>query len=270
MKKWYGAILSLIAIATLSACGNQESEGSEEKVITVATQLETSAEMVKIASEVAEKDGWEIKNVSVTDNVAYNDMVEHEEADANFAQHKPFMEQYNKEKNAHLVAVQPIYDVKIGFYSKDYRTIDEIPENVKVALPNDPTNEGRALAILEEQGLIKLADGVGVEGRIRDVVENPKNFEWLSVDLLNLSESYNEPGVALVYNYPAYIKKVNLTPDDAIFLEESKTDHFALQIVTREDIRDSEKIEVLKKAMTSKEVRDFMEEKHGDTMIPSF
>ncbi len=111
---------------------------------------------------------------------------------------------------------------------------------------------------------------MGVEGRIRDVVENPKNFEWMSVDLLNLSESYNEPGVALVYNYPAYIKKVNLTPDDAIFLEENKTDHFALQIVTREDIRDSEKIEVLKKAMTSKEVRDFMEEKHGDTMIPSF
>lgn len=74
--------------------------------------------MVKIASEVAAKDGWEIKNVAVTDNVAYNDMVQNGEADANFAQHKPFMEQYTEEKNADLVAVQPMYDVKSVFIQK--------------------------------------------------------------------------------------------------------------------------------------------------------
>lgn len=111
---------------TLGACGNKEKEASEDKVITVATQLETSAEMVKIASEVAAKDSWEIKNVAVTDNVAYNDMVQNGEADANFAQHKPFMEQYTEEKSADLVAVQLMYDMKIGFYSKDYQIIDAI------------------------------------------------------------------------------------------------------------------------------------------------
>ncbi|MCD5002894.1 hypothetical protein IV487_10510 [Enterococcus saccharolyticus] len=269
MKKLYVGVLTALAVFTLTACGNKK-EATDDKVIKVATQLETSAEMVKIAAEVAKKDGWDIQNVSVTDNVAYNDMVNNGEADANFAQHKPFMEQYNEEKDAHLVAVQPMYDVKIGFYSKDYQNVDDIPDGSKVAIPNDPTNEGRALAILEQQGLIKLADGVGVKGRVKDVVENPKNFEWLSVDLLNLSESYQEPNVALMYNYPAYIKKINLTPDDAIFLEQKRDDYFALQIVTREDNQDSEKIKALKKAITSPEVKQFMEDKHGDTMIPSF
>lgn len=126
MEKWYIGFVTFVALMTLGACGNKEKKASEDKVITVATQLETSAEMVKIASEVAAKDGWKIKNVAVTDNVAYNDMVQNGEADANFAQHKPFMEQYTEEKNADLVAVQPMYDVKIGFYSKDYQTIDAI------------------------------------------------------------------------------------------------------------------------------------------------
>lgn len=254
--------------------GETESSSSSvdktDKVIKVASQAPPMTDVVKVAAEVAKEDGWEIELVQVNDNVAYNDMVSSEEADASFAQHKPFMEKYNSEKGTNLVAIQPIYDAKVGFYSKDYKTIDEIPAGTKVAIPNDASNEGRALAILEEQGLIKLKDGVGVNGTIKDVEENPKNFEWLQVDLLNLAEAYSEPNVSLVYNYPTYIAKIGLKPADALFLEKNIDQRFTIQLVAREDNQDSEKIQALKKAMTSDEVRSFLEDDHSDTLVPAF
>ncbi|HPJ00503.1 MAG TPA: MetQ/NlpA family ABC transporter substrate-binding protein [Enterococcus sp.] len=277
MKKLYIGALSLLAVVTLAACGsNGETESSSssvdktDKVIKVASQAPPMTDVVKVAAEVAKEDGWEIELVQVNDNVAYNDMVSSEEADASFAQHKPFMEKYNSEKGTNLVAIQPIYDAKVGFYSKDYKTIDEIPAGTKVAIPNDVSNEGRALAILEEQGLIKLKDGVGVNGTIKDVEENPKNFEWLQVDLLNLAEAYSEPNVSLVYNYPTYIAKIGLKPADALFLEKNIDQRFTIQLVAREDNQDSEKIQALKKAMTSDEVRSFLEDDHSDTLVPAF
>ncbi len=269
MKKIYIGVLSILAAVTLAACGSN-GDSAEDKVIKVAGQAPPMTDVVKVAAEVAKEDGWDIQLVQVNDNNAYNDMVSSGEADASFAQHKPFMEKYNSEKDANLVAIQPIYDAKVGFYSKDYTSIDEIPEGTKVALPNDVSNEGRALAILEEQGLIKLTDGVGVNGTINDVVENPKNFEWLSVDLLNLAEAYSEPDVSLVYNYPTYISKIGLKPADALFLEENIDQRFSIQLVAREDNEDSEKIHALHKAMTSDKVREFLENEHSETLVPSF
>lgn len=275
MKKLIGVLLGMVAVIGLTACGNGETNDSEtaaeDKKIKVAVQLPTMADITKIAGEEAKKDGWEVELVQVNDNVAYNDMVANKEADANFAQHEPFMQAYNDEKGADLVAIQPIYDVKIGFYSEDYDAIDDIPDGTKVALPNDVSNEGRALAILDEQGLIKLKDDVGYDGRIEDIEENPHNFEWMSVDLLNLPEAYSEPDVSLVYSYPAYIAKIGLKPDDALFLENRDSDRYAIQLIAREDNKDSEKIKVLKKAMTSDKVRAYLEdEEHKDSSIPTF
>ena len=206
----------------------------------------------------------------MTDNVAYNDMVASGEADASFAEHKPYMQKYNSEKKAKLVAIQPIYNAKVGFYSKDYKSIDAIPEGSKVAIPNDPSNQGRALAILAEQKLITLKSGVGANGTIKDITENPKHLEWLQVDLLNLSAAYSEPGVALVYNYPTYIAKIGLKPADALFLEKKIDGRFAIQVVARQDNQDSDKIKALKKAMTSSTVRDFLEKNHSATLVPAF
>ncbi|MBS7576053.1 hypothetical protein HOY36_00740 [Enterococcus sp. MMGLQ5-2] len=278
MKKWVTAIGTIILGFSLTACGSsgtatnssESSSKSEDKVITVASQTTPMTDVVKVAAKVAKADGWEIKLVQVTDNVAYNDMVASGEADASFAEHKPFMEKYNKEKNASLVAIQPIYDAKVGFYSKDYKSVDDIPDGTKVAIPNDASNQGRALAILAEQKLITLADGVGTNGTIKDIVENPKNFQWLEVDLLNLSEAYSEPDVSLVYNYPTYIAKVGLKPADALFLEQKVDSRFAIQVVAREDNENSDKIKALKKAMTSDEVREFLEKDHSVTLIPAF
>lgn len=270
MKKLFFGLVLVSSVVVLAACGSKSEEVTEDKVITVAAQAPPMTDVVKKAAEVAKKEGWEIKLVQVNDNVAYNEMVASKEADASFAQHVPFMEKYNAEKGSNLVAVQPIYDAKVGFYSKDYQSVEEIPNQSKVAIPNDPSNEGRALAILADEGLITLKEGVGTNATIKDVIENPKGFEWLSVDLLNLAEAYSEPNVALVYNYPTYISKIGLKPSDALFLEPNVDERFSIQLVAREDNENSEKIKVLKKAMTSDEVRQFLETEHGETTIPSF
>ena len=267
MKKvWF--IFILLFSVIISGCGAKKD--NEDKVIKVASQAPPMTDVVKVAAKEAKKEGWEINLVQVNDNVAYNDMVSSKEADASFAQHKPFMEKYNKERKANLVDLQPIYDAKVGFYSKKYKKVKDIPNGTKVAIPNDISNEGRALAILEEQGLIKLKDGVGVNGTTKDIVENPKDFKWLKVDLLNLSEAYSESKVSLVYNYPTYISKIGLKPSDALFLEKNIDSRFSIQLVAREDNKDSEKIKELKKVMKSKAVSKYLKEEHKDTLIPSF
>ncbi|MFD2729764.1 MetQ/NlpA family ABC transporter substrate-binding protein [Enterococcus camelliae] len=275
MKKIFLGLGMLGLAISLVACGSKSdatSKGSnkEDKVIKVASQTTPMTDVVKVAAEVAKKDGWEIKLIQVNDNVAYNDMVASKEADASFAEHKPFMEKYNSEKGTDLVAIQPIYDAKVGFYSKEYKSVDAIPEGTKVAIPNDASNEGRALAILADYGLITLKDGVGVNGTVKDITDNPKKFEFLAVDLLNLAEAYSEPNVSLVYNYPTYIAKIGLKPSDALLLEKTIDQRFSIQVVARADNENSAKIKELKKAMTSEKVKKFLEDKHSDTLIPAF
>lgn len=275
MKKIFLGLGMLGLAISLVACGSKSdatSKGSnkEEKVIKVASQTTPMTDVVKVAAEVAKKDGWEIKLIQVNDNVAYNDMVASKEADASFAEHKPFMEKYNSEKGTDLVAIQPIYDAKVGFYSKEYKSVDAIPEGTKVAIPNDASNEGRALAILADYGFITLKDGVGVNGTVKDITDNPKKFDFLAVDLLNLAEAYSEPNVSLVYNYPTYIAKIGLKPSDALLLEKTIDQRFSIQVVARADNENSAKIKELKKAMTSEKVKKFLEDKHSDTLIPAF
>lgn len=277
MKSKVKVFLFMIgAILVITACGKNKEEtqsSSSDKsnqVIKVAAHLPTMVDVIEIAADEAKKDGYTVELVQVNDNIQYNELLKAKEVDANFAQHEPFMQKFNEERNADLVVAQKIYNAKVGFYSKQYKNLAEIPDGATIALPSDVSNEGRALAILAEEGLIKLKDGVGFEGTTKDIVENPKNFKWLSVDLLNLAEAYNESDVALAYNYPAYIAKVGLTPKDALLLEKNIDDRFAISLVAREDNLDSDKIKELKKVMTSDKVRDYLVDEHSDTLVPAF
>lgn len=267
----------LIAAATstallLTSCGagSTDSAAEDDQVIRVASHMPPMTDVVELASDVAAEDGWDVELVRVNDNVQYNRLLVDGEVDASFAQHEPYMERFNEENDADLTAIAPIYDAKVGFYSRDYDDVADIPDGAKVALPNDISNEGRALAILDEQGLITLREGVGFEGRLSDVEENPHDFEWVQVDLLNLSSAYEEDDVALVYNYPTYISKVGLTPEDALFLEETVDQRFSISLVARAEDEESEKIQVLREAMTGEEVRDFLTEEHSATLLPAF
>lgn len=264
MIKRYLLLPVFSAVLLLAACGENDSNGAgedsgddeEEVVIEVASQTPPMTDVVELADEAIEGP-YSVELVEVSDNIQYNESLLNEEVDASFAQHEPFMEMFNGERDGNLTAIQPIYNAIIGFYSPVYDSIEEIEDGAEVALPSDASNEARALMILEQHDLITLEEGVTYEADVDDVVDNPHDLTFTHVDLLNLTSSY-EDGVELVFNYPTYIDSIGLTPDDAIFLEEDPDNTFAIQLVAREDNQDSEEIEALQKAFTSQEVYDFL------------
>ena len=256
-KYWLVSVLSAF-ILMLAACGSEEETQQEDNEITVVAQTTPMTDVVEIVAENIEEP-YTVKLVEVADNIQYNEAVFNDEADASFAQHEPFMEQFNEESDADLVAMEEIYNAIVGFYSPVYDSIDELEDGAEVAIPSDPTNEARALMILDEAGIITLADDVTFEASVDDIEENPKDLQFTHIDLLNLSASY-EDGIPLVFNYPTYIEPIGLTPEDAVLLEDDDENTFALRVVTREGNADSDKIKALNKAFTSQEVYDFLDE----------
>src|SRR5690625_1491801 len=256
-KKIKSLLLTGVSLV-LAACGN----GGEEAVDTnlqVASHLPPMTGIVEIAAENIEEP-YTIELLEVTDNVQYNDVVENKEAYANFAQHEPFMEQYNEANDGHLVSLQTIYDPIVGFYSPVYDSIDDIEDGAEIAIPSDVSNETRALLVLADQGLIEVDETVDPDLiTLDDITENPRNFEFTSVDLLNLTAAY-EDGVDLVFNLPTYIANIGLTPDDALFLEDEDQTLFALTVVVHEDNEDNEATQALIDAFTSQEVYDYLTE----------
>lgn len=272
MNKKLKNLLLVGAAAVLAACGNGADESTENNTdvsndtaeetptnLVVASHLPPMTDIVEIAADVIEEP-YTIELLEVTDNVQYNDAVQFKEAYASFAQHEPFMEQYNEANDGNLVALQTIYDPIVGYYSPVYNSIDEIEEGAEVAIPSDKSNETRALLTLAEQDLIQLDENVAaIDVTLDDITANPLNLEFTSIDLLNLTAAY-EDGVDLVFNLPTYIASIGLTPDDALFLESEENTLFALIVAVHEDNADNEATKALIDAFTSQEVYDFLTE----------
>lgn len=256
-KYWLLSIVSALVLV-LAACGSEEESAEGDTEITVVSQTTPMTDIVEIAGEAIEEP-YTVKLIEVADNIQYNEAVFNDEADASFAQHEPFMEQFNAESDADLVAMEQIYNAIVGFYSPVYDSIDELEDGAEVAIPSDPTNEARALMILDNADIITLADDVTYKASVDDIEDNPKDLNFTHVDLLNLSSSY-EDGIPLVFNYPTYIEPLGLTPSDAVLLEDDDENTFAIRVVAREGNEDSDKIKALNEAFTSEEVYDFLNE----------
>ncbi|MRI80986.1 hypothetical protein GIY11_02945 [Aerococcaceae bacterium DSM 109653] len=253
-KGLVASVVALVFGASLSSVVTAQ----EENVLKVASHLPPMTDIVEIAAEVI-AEPYSIELVEVSDNIQYNEALLNDEVFANFAQHAPFMEIFNQERDGDLVAIQPIYNAILGFYSPVYDSIDELEDGAEVAIPSDITNEARALFILESYDLIELDEEAGLFPTVDSITENPHNLEFTHVDLLNLTGAY-EDGVALVFNYPTYIASIGLTPADAVLLEDDEEFTYALQVIIREGNLDSEAAEALKAAFASPEVHAFLEE----------
>lgn len=265
-KKFAFGLTAVLALAACNGNGEgsengdtaEDTNGEEEVVIRVASQTVPMTDVVEIVKDVI-KEPYTVELVEVSDNIQYNEALQNEEVDANFAQHEPFMEMFNEERDGSLVALQPIYNAIVGFYSDSYESIDDVEDGIEIAIPSDPTNEARALLILDSYDLIELDEDAGFNASVDDIVDNPRDFEFTHVDLMNLNSAY-EDGVELVFNYPTYIANLDLTPDDAVFLEEDPDNTFGIQVVAREDNERSGSIKALVEAFTSQEVYDFLSE----------
>lgn len=250
----------LTGAVLLAGCGDGSSDNGSEpsETITIKIGAVTSpmTDIVEVADSAIE-DGYRIELVEVSDYVLVNNLLKDGDIQANFAQHVPFMEEFNEKNDADLQAVQPVYNFIIAFYSKDYDSIEELPDGARVAIPDDASNTARALKLLADADLIQLDPEIDpYTATLDDITENPKSLTFQQLAIRQLNTAYEEAD--LVYQWPSHIIHLGLNPHDHGLITELD-DHFALEVVVAEGT-DEATIAALRKAFSSDAVRDLIED----------
>ncbi|WP_100332976.1 MetQ/NlpA family ABC transporter substrate-binding protein [Bacillus alkalisoli] len=277
MKKL--AMLSALLLLLLVGCGsqnndnettkaNEEAPATEEVTLKIATLIPPMTEILDLVKPMLAEEGINLEVIVLGDNVQPNSALAAGEVDANFFQHVPYMEEFNRNNNAELVPVVPIYFANYGVYSKDYAEMDQLPEGAVVAIANDVSNIDRSLSLLAQHNVITLQEKTGPYYTQSDIMENPKNYQFKEVDLLMLARMYDDADAVVMT--PAYAAPLGLTPKSDALLTEGVENDFAITLVARKDNVDSAPIQKLAEKMNSPEVRAFLEENYDETAIPAF
>ncbi|UNK70431.1 MetQ/NlpA family ABC transporter substrate-binding protein [Microbacterium sp. H1-D42] len=252
------AVIGISLVATGCAGSPEQSDAGDAapKVLKVAAVMSPMTDVVEAAGEAIE-DGYEVELVEVGDYVTSNTILNSGDVYANFSQHIPYMQTFNEANDGTLVGVQPVYNFVIAFYSKTLDDIADLPDGATVAIPDDPSNTGRALKLLAGNDIITLDPAVDpYASTVKDITDNPKNLEFLQVPIASLNAAYEEAD--LVFQWPSHIKALGLTPEkDGLITELDDT--FALNLVVQQKDADSAATAALKKAFTSDQAREVIE-----------
>lgn len=266
------AIIAALALSLLALSGcSSGNSASEDKTITIAAVPTPHAEILTdVVAPALEEKGYTLEVKEFTDYVQPNTVVEQEEVDANYFQHKPYLDNFNTENGTHLVDVVGVHFEPFGLYSTKYTSLDEVPDGAKVAVPNDPTNEARVLLLLQDEGLIKLADDAGIEATPKDIVENPKNLEFVEVEAATVPTIIDDVAIAGVNGNYALEGDLG---DKLIVMESS--DSLAAQtytnlLVVKDGNQDSEKVKALAEVLNSDAVRDYINENYQGAVVATF
>lgn len=273
MKKTVWALAGLLALGALVAgCSGEKKEAarsSDKKVVLkVGATPVPHAEILNEIKPLLAKDGIDLQIIEFTDYVKPNLSLNDKEIDANFFQHEPYLKKFAADRKLDLVNLVAVHIEPMGVYSKKLKDIKSVPDGAKVAIPNDPTNGGRALNILAKAGLIKLKDGVGISATVGDIVENPKNLKITEAEAAMLPRTLDDVDLAVINSNFAMEAKLNPTKD-ALFIE-PKDSPYANIVAVRKGDENRKEIQALKKALTSPEVKKFIEEKYKGAVIPAF
>ncbi|WON75960.1 MetQ/NlpA family lipoprotein [Serratia sp. UGAL515B_01] len=252
--KSIAAIGALIGTLALAGCGQDEKDPNHIKVGVIVGAEQQVAE---VAQKVAkEKYGLDVELVTFNDYVLPNEALSKGDIDVNAFQHKPYLDQQIKDRGYKLVSVGNTFVYPIAGYSKKIKSLDELQEGSQIALPNDPTNLGRSLLLLEKHGLIKLKDGVGLLPTVLDVTENPKNLKLVELEAPQLPRSLDDQQIALAVINTTYASQIGLTPaKDGLFVEDKESPYVNI-MVAREDNKDADNVKKLVQAYQSDEVSE--------------
>ena len=278
MKKFVTvALVAALSVGLLEGCGGNDKKdadaNAEDKVITVAASPSPHAQILTEAvAGVLEQDGYTLEVKEFTDYVQPNNVVENGEIDANYFQHQPYLDDFNAENNTHLVSVVAVHYEPFGIYSKQHASLDELAEGAVISVPNDTTNEARALQLLQAQGIITLKEDAGLNATKADIVDNPYNVDIQEVEAAALPPTLDSADFAVIngnYAIPAGLNVAN----DALACEDAASEAaqtFANVIAVKEGAENSEKIQALVKAITSDEVRDYINTTFEGAVVPIF
>ena len=267
------ALAGVLVVGALTGCGSSKSESSEKKTddkkITVAASATPHAEILEEAKTLLKDKGYELEVKVFDDYVQPNNVVESGEFDANYFQHVPYLEQFNEEKGTHLVVAGKIHYEPFGIYPGTKKDLKDIAKGDKIAVPNDTTNEARALLLLQDNGIIKLKDGAGIKATVNDIEENPNNIEIVELEAAQVPRVVNE--VAYVVLNGNYALEANYTvKKDALAYEKSDSEAaktYVNVIAVKEGNENSEKIKALVDVLKSDSIKKFINEKYDGAVI---
>lgn len=255
----------------LEAADDTASAGEGLKKIVVGASPAPHAEILDAAKEVLASKGYELDIVEYTDYVLPNNALDSGDLDANYFQHKPYLDSFNDQNGTKLVSAGAIHYEPFGIYAGKTASLDELKDKATVLVPNDMSNEARALLLLEAQGLIKLKDGVGLEATRNDIVENAKNLDIVELEAAQLPRSLQDSDIAVINGN--YAIEAGLKVSDALATEDSQSlaaTTYGNIVAVREGGENSEAVKALVEALTSPEVKRFMEEKYEGAVVPLF
>lgn len=267
MKKWSkkltAAALALVfAMGLAAGCGSQTTKpaqpGASDKPIKVGVTAGPHAEVMDIVKKVAEKEGLKVQVIEFNDYIQPNVALNQGDIDVNSFQHQPYLDNMIADRKYELVSIGKTVIFPMGIYSKKVKNLADLKPGATVAIPNDPTNGGRALLLLEKQGLIKLKAGAGLKAAVIDIVENPKNIKIKELDAAQIPRSLDDMDVSAINTN--YAMTAGLVPTkDAIALEDPNSPYANIIAVRAKD-KDNAAYQKFVKAYHSDEVKKFIQE----------
>ena len=242
----------------------------DDKTITVAASETPHSEILEAAKPILEEEGYDLEVTVFDDYVQPNEVVESGDFDANYFQHIPYLNSFNEEKGTHLVNAGGIHYEPFGIYPGTKSSLDDIADGDTIAVPNDTTNEARALLLLQDNGIIKLKDGAGLEATVNDIEENPYNVEIVELAAEQVARVAEETSY-IVLNGNYALQAGYSVSKDALAYETSDSEAaktYVNVIAVKEGNENSDKIKALVDVLKSDEIKDFINKKYDGAVIP--
>ena len=269
MKKLLAVVLTgAFVVSALAGCG--KSTSADDKVIKVAASATPHAEILEQAKPLLEAKGYDLQVTVFDDYVQPNEVVESGDFDANYFQHIPYLESFNEEKGTHLVNAGGIHYEPFGIYPGTKASLDELADGDSIAVPNDTTNEARALLLLQDNGIITLKEGAGLTATKNDLVENPYNVDIVELEAAQVPRVKDEVAF-MVLNGNYALEAGFSVAKDAIAYEKADSEAaktYVNVIAVKEGNENSDKIKALVEVLTSQEIKDYINNTYDGAVIP--
>ncbi|NCT87413.1 methionine ABC transporter substrate-binding protein [Stenotrophomonas acidaminiphila] len=258
-------LLAAAAVLALAACGKPATD--ESRLVVAATAV-PHAEILEVVKPILQKQGVTLDVRVFNDYVQPNDQLVQKQVDANYFQTEPYLDAYNRDRKTRLVTVVGVHIEPFGAYSRRVKSLAELPAGADVVIPNDPSNNSRALILLDKAGVIKLKDPSNALSTQRDIVDNPKQLTFRELDSAMLPRVLDQVDLALINTN--YALDAGLDPTRDALAIESKDSPYVNFLVARADNRDDARVQKLARALTGPEVKAFIEHKYKGAVLPAF
>ena len=275
-------IITALTAGVLAGCGQLSGTVSKDKDSEQRSEIKKELEPIKVGAGVTphaeilreiqddlEKKGYALEVVEYNDYVLPNTALEDGDLDANYFQHKPYLDDFNAENGTHIVGVANVHFEPLGIYAGKTKSLADLKDGAGVAVPNDTTNEARALLLLEQEGLIKLKEKAGLQATILDIQENPLNLKIKELEAAQVARAVSDVDIACINGNYA----IEAGLEEAIALESAESEAaetYANLIAVKEGNEDTEKTQALVEAVLSNKVKDFITANYEGAVVPVF